>query len=353
MKYTKVISARVDDWIAKEIEKYGKTSDVVKEAVLLYISNKAGICDEMRYKVVFLRGYDNTIYEIMRLLHDLKSKRHVVDEYLMKTFSRVIDATQILNMTEEFIKESGELTSLMGFLKEVLSATKINNDVYSDFNKVLEGYLTLLDTIIGITSKVSSIELRYKDEVDSIDTLFYEACKENNDCIKLSISSAVKAAINFRHDALGSLKTEDLVNMLKILDKEYITSTQFLEQSCNSNTIFTPNICEKYERLKKVRIGAGDYTNYADEIAHRFRLGENSAQLIKEGIIKTIFTDSFYLDQVFMVVTTAINALISIMKEIKDDVINLNLPPHVLTEIFRGRLELELENAIKRYCVKQ
>jgi hypothetical protein len=162
---------------------------------------------------------------------------------------------------------------------------------------------------------------------------------------------SIKLAITFRKDVFASVDLETLSKLLKNVDKESITSIKMLEQGCGNNTniALDQRLCEKYRRLVSVRIN--DYVGFSGDIAFKFKLSDEEEHLIKDALIKVIFTTSFYLDWLLSSVATAILSVINLVSE-AESLFNLQLTPNAATEIFRGKLELELENMIKQYCVR-
>ncbi|QXJ30338.1 hypothetical protein [Saccharolobus shibatae] len=280
VKYTKVISARVDDWIAEQVEKLGKPSDVLRDAIIAYISNKLGICEDMamaQWKIMAFREVFSEAVNIYRKYSD------IFDEMSSLVFStsKPFDTKKFIELESNAKKFfiDYELGKYLDLIVEFLKVLKMNKDPYREFDLTLEKVIKEFEDAKNDYIYIKN-SLYLMGMTDSwlylIESIFRNLPLEGVEKVK---EETVRKAIELRSNVFSFMDIRKAIEFIDFTENYHEGPMEILRQICRgqrSDFQIPTEVCSIYNHIVSNKLYSQYLASVAD-IAEKYGMNRQEA----------------------------------------------------------------------------
>lgn len=335
----RVISTRVDDFIAEQVEKLGKPADVLRRAILLYTSNKLGICEDLaltQQKIMMFRDIFAEAVEVYRRFRGAYSEL-----YSMLTV-RPFDPERFAELLQTIDMHGDELSKYLEVITEFLGIMRTEKEPYREFDSVLDMRIQALNDVLDEYRRAKAVGVTMRiPQLDIFSNLPLEVRKK-------IVDETLRKSIKLRFDMFSSIDTGTALEFIQYIERLNESPLRIIGQICNGerNEFNLPmKVCSVYDSIIIKKLP--DYLTEITDIVVRYGVDRKEATRVLMSII--LANDNVYNDLELSKVAlglVAFNRLNDRMASIFD--LSASRPE----ALYLTSLLVELERARKKVCVQ-
>ena len=271
----RVISTRVDDWLAAEVEKLGKPADVLRNAVLAYLSNKLGYCEDMALIGTKITAFKDVFAEVADLYREFVSVRDEMKN-LVYSSAKPFSTTKFADLGTRVKKffAGNELGKYLDLAIEFLNTLKTGRDPYREFDLVIEKAVREFEDAKNDYEYIRNHTYLFdiEDVRTIVDELFAGMPPSGVEAMR---EETVRAAIKIRFDIFSRMDMKRAAEFAEFAEKAD-GGLKVLREICggrNADFRVPLEVCSAYDRI---------VTNYRElyladiaDIAERYGLSGN------------------------------------------------------------------------------
>lgn len=347
----RVLSTRVDDWVAEQVMKLGRPSDVLRDAIIAYLSNKVGICEDLaiaQWKIMAFRDVFAKAAEVYRKFEQMYREIHD----MVLSVSRTFDSERFVKL-ESSIKSfflDYELGKYLGLIIDFLKVMKTEKEPYKEFDLVLEKSIKEFEDVLEAYTYIKN-SLYVMGMTNSWLSLIENAFEELPQQVKEKIrEETVKKALELRYNIFSYMDMRKAIEFVDFTENFYEGPLNILRKICNENMKdfqLPIEVCGIYDHITRNKLYSEYLAGIAD-IAEKHGMDRQEAMERLRAIILAEDDKYGMLDANLSkgaLELVVLNKFISYMTTLFDlSVSSPELP-------YLARLIINLEKARKKICI--
>ncbi|BDB97457.1 hypothetical protein [Saccharolobus caldissimus] len=241
----KTVSARVEDWIAEKIEEKGRPSDVIRTALLAYLSNEVGICGKMYANIItflsskpFFDSLEAAYTEFSTLIKKMK-KFYPRYKFNIKEF------IETENKAYSFIYDN-ILYDYLDALNKLLESFKIDKGSYREYDEILNKKIKDVKDAISVLEKIKN-SWGYKAMSDS-HLQYLDVILGSDDELKNEI---LREMIYVHYNIFYNMTLDELLEFFDYAESMPEAHLQLIKNLCiKKDPRINEQVCSEYSRAE-------------------------------------------------------------------------------------------------------